>query len=490
MEPLKFILSLLAVLTSASFNQYAESNVQVSDNVTNFVSKRRAAQNDISNESLAPLSIGDGANITTYDVASKNINTEFFNPFSYEYRPLNVSDGDLALASSYDEPDNNIYFDGTSYYTKPYIPKTMATHESFSTRAIIGNDERDRITNTSDSPYCMTGKIVVIYENVYNNVEKKYEDPGFVGTGFLVGESVIASAGHVFYGDVTKSNSYEDNIDNPRFPDRAYIVFGANGERDMNDTSNVWRVNIKKISIQEEYYKNKDSKYDWAVCTLDRPVGHLLGYNGMKTNWKVQNGSIDTIGYPGDKAEGTMWHSSGNIISYDDYNYHTNIDSCGGQSGSAYFSDNYSYVVGIHTFGNKKEQYNGGTILNTLIFNFIQSYSRSLNPCVRIEKLSKNGRTWNVTIKNITSKGITVFYNKKMCNSGDAIVWSGLKDVAEINLSAKGTANVSIDENWFATHIVFSFISEQSGKKYRLITYAWELNANGTFKEDYSVVEA
>ena len=71
-----------------------------------------------------------------------------------------------------------------------------------------------------------------------------------------------------------------------------------------------------------------------------------------------------------------------------------------------------------------------------------------------------------------------------MCNFGDAKNWTGLVDVAYIDLSAGATHNVKISENFFATSIAVSYVSGTS----RYITYANELDTNGKIQIFYNIV--
>ena len=88
----------------------------------------------------------------------------------------------------------------------------------------------------------------------------------------------------------------------------------------------------------------------------------------------------------------------------------------------------------------------------------------------------KSGSTWSITITNNSSTEVQVFYNEKMCNLSDAKNWTGLNDEEEFMLEAGQSMSVTISENWFATCIAVSYIAEDG----RLITYANELNINGT----------
>ena len=71
--------------------------------------------------------------------------------------------------------------------------------------------------------------------------------------------------------------------------------------------------------------------------------------------------------------------------------------------------------------------------------------------------------------------GIEVEYNAKMCYWDDARNWTGLNDVAKIDLKPYETHEVSISENWFATSIACSYIDNG----HRVITCANNLSVAG-----------
>ena len=86
--------------------------------------------------------------------------------------------------------------------------------------------------------------------------------------------------------------------------------------------------------------------------------------------------------------------------------------------------------------------------------------------------------TTKIMIKNPLSSPIEVFYNKKMCFVDEAKKWdlNKLKDISSVIVPGNGYKVVDIQENWFATHIALSYIADG----HRLITYANNLNADGT----------
>ncbi len=90
-------------------------------------------------------------------------------------------------------------------------------------------------------------------------------------------------------------------------------------------------------------------------------------------------------------------------------------------------------------------------------------------------KIVVNSSTWfhcSITITNNTYYDRDVEYNSKLCNSKDAMDWSGLSDIVAISIPAKSSVTLTISTNWFADYVTVGFISYG----YRFITYATDVD--------------
>lgn len=112
----------------------------------------------------------------------------------------------------------------------------------------------------------------------------------------------------------------------------------------------------------------------------------------------------------------------------------------------------------------------------------INSYNYPIYKYLIIANVGKEGNKWKIRISNPLSHGITITYNAKMCNEGDAQNWTGLNDKVNIYSEAYQSQTVYIQENWFATSIAVSYYN--NGK--RLITYANGLNNSGGINIKYN----
>ena len=120
--------------------------------------------------------------------------------------------------------------------------------------------------------------------------------------------------------------------------------------------------------------------------------------------------------------------------------------------------------------------YYAGTELGEDCSMTVSSHSKIKYTYLSLDIVSKSGSTWKIRIRNPLNRAVTVQYNSKMCNLGDAENWTGLSDIQSVSISGFSSTTVEISENWFATSITCSYVSDGV----RLITYANQLNTNGT----------
>lgn len=87
----------------------------------------------------------------------------------------------------------------------------------------------------------------------------------------------------------------------------------------------------------------------------------------------------------------------------------------------------------------------------------------------------KSNGQWNIEIQNPKAYDIVVYYNAKMCFADDAKNWKNLNDVKSVKVPKGDVRHVLISTNYFATTVVFSYISNSK----RLVTYADSLTSGG-----------
>ena len=312
------------------------------------------------------------ANMVNYDIGTKTISYEYFDSNSYPKRN-NASSKSASLLSK-----SRIDFNSFENAETRTSCSSQLFENPLQSVTIHGTDDRTLVSNPKAWPYTATVKIYATYRYILNNDDGKYYHRTFDGSGFLVGPNLLVTAGHCVFDDVTEGQ-FEDNINNPRFPDIVKIYAGVNGNGEISP-SYTFYAEASIINIQKEYYEDCKEDYDWSAIKLDRDLGIDTGYYDKISDWYEDNCSVYSYGYPADKPSDTMWETHGHLVDKTRYTYHYDLDTAGGQSGSPIFMvDNTGkvYVCCIHTFGNSS--YSGGTIINSFIYHYLNSFIKYHN---------------------------------------------------------------------------------------------------------------
>ncbi|GAB4816324.1 hypothetical protein N2152v2_003370 [Parachlorella kessleri] len=128
-------------------------------------------------------------------------------------------------------------------------------------------------------------------------------------------------------------------------------------------------------------------KYDIAVIRVDQPIGQYVGSLGMKWESTWQGYSVTSGGYPGDKAFGTMWKTSGKLDAFsgadsgidDGWNgvVSSDLDAAPGQSGSNVW-DSGNRVRALVNSGGDDGRTHHRTVTRS-VANFVVGESKGLN---------------------------------------------------------------------------------------------------------------
>ncbi len=380
------LLTLILTINLTTINTNAKEVRNGSTNQMELVSETLSVVQDASNivnsysalTSCSSYSTSNyaAANMINYNLSTRTVSFENFNKDSYENRSNNSAVN--TTSSLYYLKENNSESNEIEK-SESYLSEGIGFAVSLT--SIIGSDERTQVLQTRDWPYRGIVKMYMTFKNVLNQETGTYRDRTFVGTGFMEGPNLMVTAGHCGYSDVTETyisggiehTEYDDNIDNPRFPDVIKVYAGLNGSSERS-SSYIYYAEVSVINIQKEYFETPSTNYDWCAMQLDRNLGNQTGYYGKISNWYKNNASVYSYGYPGDKPD-TMWETHGELTWENDYKYGYNFDTVGGQSGSPVFmtaDDGSVYVCGIHTSGNKTTNY--ATRINSFIFHYLNSF--------------------------------------------------------------------------------------------------------------------
>lgn len=223
--------------------------------------------------------------------------------------------------------------------------------------AIIGEDNRERITSTTSYPWSAVVSLIMKF-------------PGssdlYIGTGFFIGPRTVITSGHCVY-----------DHDLGGWAEWVEVIPGRDGGSAPFGTH--YAVNLK-TTVGWYYYASPS--WDIGAVILGSDVGNSTGWFGFA--YYGRNKSIgqivNTAGYPGDKPAGTQWFHYATIVRVKRTNkmFH-NTDTYGGQSGSPLWRliDGSRYVVGIHR-GARGAYWNQAVWVTSAVFDLM--YDWMYNP--------------------------------------------------------------------------------------------------------------
>lgn len=218
---------------------------------------------------------------------------------------------------------------------------------------VHGADDRVQITNTGSYPWRAHASLRITAAD--NSL--------WIGTGWFVGPQLLVTAGHVVY----IKNSGVPGRDG--WVKRIVAMPGRNGATlpyGSVTSSSFWTV--------VGWANNGNQDYDYGAIVLGQPIGNATGWFGFG-NWSNLNNVGGNIsGYPGDKPAGTQWYAARRIDSATSRKVFYDIDTAGGQSGSAVyrFWQGGRYGIAIHAYGGATV--NSGTRINSAVFNNIKAW--------------------------------------------------------------------------------------------------------------------
>jgi V8-like Glu-specific endopeptidase len=187
----------------------------------------------------------------------------------------------------------------------------------------------------------------------------------WIGTGWFIGPHTLMTAGHVVY------------IKNSGVPGRDGWVKSINVMPGRNGSTlpygSVTSTNFRSVT---GWTNNGDPNYDYGAIIIPTELGNTVGWFGFgvypDAELRAAIGNIS--GYPGDKPTGTQWYDSHQIASVDSRKVYYDIDTIGGQSGSAVYRiiNGARYGIAIHAYGGATT--NSGTRIVTPVYDNIVAW--------------------------------------------------------------------------------------------------------------------
>lgn len=234
------------------------------------------------------------------------------------------------------------------------------------TEAIRGPDERIRVTSTSAYPWSANASLQIIAP----------DGEIYVGTGWFVSAHTLVTAGHcIFIHD--RAGRFADWAREIRVVpgrDRVEAPFGSAVSTTFRTVAG--------------WARDRDPRFDYGVIDIPLPLGETVGTYGYGFfgDDQLVGRTANISGYPGDKIDtedgtrkedGTQWYDSKEIVKVDDQKVYYDIDTFGGQSGSAVYVGEAGerVAIGIHAYGDSYFG-NSATRITRPVYDNIKGWQR------------------------------------------------------------------------------------------------------------------
>ena len=245
-----------------------------------------------------------------------------------------------AMNEMFDAPTADLRDIGEASFGTP--PKLIET--------VHGPDDRVQITSTASYPWRVHASLLITAA----------DNSMWIGTGWFIGPHTLMTAGHV----VHIKNSGVAGRDG--WVKKIQVMPGRNGT--SLPFGSVTSTNFHSVL---GWTNNGDENYDYGAIIIPTELGNTVGWFGFgvfsDADLTASTGNIS--GYPGDKPTGTQWYDHRKIASVNSRKVFYDIDTAGGQSGSAVYRiiNGGRFGVAIHAYGGATT--NSGTRVSTPVFN-------------------------------------------------------------------------------------------------------------------------
>jgi V8-like Glu-specific endopeptidase len=224
--------------------------------------------------------------------------------------------------------------------------------------AVIGTDERIRITETTRLPWRLNASLLIIAA----------DNSQWIGTGWFISPRTLVTAGHCVYikhSGVQGRDGFVKKIQVLPGRDGANVPFGG------LTATEFWTVTGWTVQGHENF--------DYGAIVLPAAFAQNLGYFGFgvypDTTLLVSTANI--AGYPGDKPSGTLWYDKRAIGSVKPEKVFYAADTAGGQSGACVYIVRGGRRIGvaIHAYGGATA--NSGTRISSEVYANLVNWKRS-----------------------------------------------------------------------------------------------------------------
>lgn len=220
---------------------------------------------------------------------------------------------------------------------------------------VHGPDDRIRITATSAYPWRAHASLAITAA----------DGSSWIGTGWFIGPHTLVTAGHCLYiknSGVAGRDGWVRSISVMPGRNEATLPYG--------------QVTSASFRTVTGWADSGDPNYDYGAIIIPTQLGNSTGWFGfgVYSDAALVASTVNISGYPGDKPAGTQWYDHHRVASVSSHKVHYDIDTFGGQSGSAVYRivDGARYGVAVHAYGGATT--NSGTRISSPVFNNLRTW--------------------------------------------------------------------------------------------------------------------
>lgn len=219
---------------------------------------------------------------------------------------------------------------------------------------VHGPDDRVQIQATAAYPWRVHASLAITAR----------DNSSWIGTGWFIGPHTLVTAGHCVYiqGTNAARRGWVKSID---------VMPGRNG-------GNLPFGSVRSMSFRSVtgWTNSGNEHYDYGAIIIPTELGGTVGWFGIGVygDADLRGATLNISGYPGDKPQGTQWYDSHGVAAVDSRKVHYDIDTMGGQSGSAVYRiiGGKRFGVAIHAYGGATT--NSGTRISTPVYNNLNAW--------------------------------------------------------------------------------------------------------------------
>lgn len=235
------------------------------------------------------------------------------------------------------------------YLPTTLMSQTIINDESIAPQGIVGDDNRVKVSNTTNGQWRNTVKLLITAAN----------GKTYIGSGFMIGPNSVATSGHCVY-----------NADTGGWASSITVIPALNGTSQPYGSATSY--NLECGGNWHDYTDNQD---DWGIIRINANLGNSTGWLGLRWQSSSYNGTtVKAVGYPGSDST-HMYYGSGTVNSSSSRTLSGDWDLSGGQSGGPvqkYYSSTGYTAIGINRGGGST--YSDCLRIDEWIYNKLMSY--------------------------------------------------------------------------------------------------------------------